>query len=163
MAWYLHICKHNEQAAKEAQMKRKILVGFVILLVFFLGSTKAFAHRRQPKPTSPHYLTFTFVINPTGLGYKHHLRSNFYLTGDLDYRPGEEDLLFRTGGAYQFPVKILIFRFYGGGGVQFSRNIGYEYPYAVVGSRFLFLYAEVIYGLVSYASPEYRLGFAVNF
>lgn len=163
MARYLHIYGHNEQAAKEAHMKKRILVGFVIVILLFLGSTQVFAHGRRARATSPNYLTFTFVINPTGLGYKHHLHRNLYLTGDLDYRPAHEDLLFRAGGAYLFPVKILIFRFYGGGGVQFSRNIGYEFPYAVVGSRFLFLYAEVIYGLASYVTPEYRLGFAVNF
>jgi hypothetical protein len=143
-------------------MKKAAILGFAIVLLLLMTSVDLFGHKGRSRP-SEHYLTFTFVVNPSGLGYKHHLANNLYLSGDVDYRHENADLLFRTGGAYFFPVKILIFHFYGGGGAQFSRNVGYQYPYVVVGTHFLFFYTEMIHALESHTSPEYRFGFSVRF
>jgi hypothetical protein len=143
-------------------MKKAMIAGFVIVLLLLVSSVDLFGHKRRSRPAN-HYLTFTFVVNPSGLGYKHHLAKNLYFMGDLDYRHDRADLLFRTGGAYFFPVKILLFHFYGGGGAQFSRNTGYQFPYVVVGTHFLFFYTEMIHAIESRATPEYRFGFSVKF
>jgi len=103
------------------------------------------------------------VINPSQIGYKQHLGKNMYATGDMIYQHDQNDLLFRLGGAYYIPVKVLFFRFYGSAGYQFARNNGNEYAYAAVGTHFWFLYTEILHPIQSRAAPEYRLGFQVKF
>ncbi len=139
-----------------------MIASVIIVLLLLVSSVDIFGHKHRFR-RADNYLTFTFVVNPSGLGYKHHLAKNFYFTGDLDYHSEREDLFFRTGGAYFIPVQVLIFRFYTGAGAQFSRNAGYQYPYLVVGTHFLFFYTEMIYAMEQRATPEYRLGFSVRF
>jgi len=86
-----------------------------------------------------------------------------YATGNLDYRQSVDDLEFQAGAVYMFPVKILIFRLYTGGGYQFSRNEGYQYPYVTVGTNFLFLFSEVIYPMETATDPKYRFGLSFKF
>jgi len=73
------------------------------------------------------------------------------------------DLEFQASAVYMFPVKILIFRLYTGGGYQFSRNEGYQYPYVTVGTNFLFLFSEVIYPMETATDPKYRFGLSFKF
>jgi hypothetical protein len=137
-----------------------VLSGFC-LLAFCVSD--AFAHgKRFHSPE--HYLNLSlFVFHPASLGYKHLLAQNIYLTGNLDYIRSEEDLLFQAGAAYMIPAKILFFRFYGGGGMEFSRNRGYLYPYVMAGTNFWFLFTEAAYPLRSNEEPLYRFGFSISF
>ncbi len=134
-----------------------------LILILILGSSlPAAGHTRHIRPAK-NFLTFSFVINPSQLGYKHHLGKNFYATGDLIYKQENIDLLFRAGGAYYLPVKVLFFRFYGASGYQFARNSANDFPYVAVGTHFWIFYSEVLHPLKNRTSPEYRLGFAVRF
>ncbi len=129
-----------------------------LLLLILMGGILS-AKERTPKG----YLNFSFFINPLDIGYQHRLVDNLYATANLDYQGSDSDLKFRTGAVYSIPRKIIIFRFYGGGGFQYSRNQGYQYPYLAVGTRFLFLFSEILHPIESHATPEYRLGFSVKF
>ena len=146
-------------------MKRSLTVGIMGLLVFSFCAVGSFAERRGPRSfqSKNHFVSFSFFINPVSLGYKHRLEGNMFLTGDMDYVSSDSDLRFRIGAAYVMPRKILIFRLYGGGGIEMSRNRGYRHPYVVVGTKFLFLYTEIIHPLRSHSSPTYRFGFSFTF
>ena len=146
-------------------MKRYFTVGLIGALVFAFCSAGAFAKHRGQRSYHPpnNFVTFSFFINPASVGYQHRLSGNLFLTGNMDYVSSDSDLLFRAGAAYMLPRKILIFRPYGGGGIEMSRNHGYMYPYAMVGTKFLFLYAEVVHPLQSHSTPCYRFGFSFSF
>lgn len=143
-------------------MKKMMLMGLLVMLVLFLCvdtvSAKTGRHRGDDN-----YLNVSFLINPAGIGYMHHFGKNLYFLGNIDYRNEYSDLQFRTGGAYLFPVKVLIFRFYSGAGVQFSRNDGYQYPFVMIGTKFLFLYTEMLHPMEKGRSPEYRAGISIKF
>jgi len=143
-------------------MKKTTFAGMLAILLILGTVIPALGHSHRFQPAK-NYLTFSFVINPSQIGYKHHLGRNLYATGDLVYQHEHSDLIFRMGGAYYIPVKVLFFRFYGAGGYQFARNNGNEYPYVAVGTHFWFLYTEVLHPIESRATPEYRLGFQVKF
>lgn len=143
-------------------MKKALLISLLAVLLIGLGTSDVFAQKRR-RSHNDNFLNLTFLVNPAGLGYMHHLGKNVYATGTLDYNHSESDLAFRLGGAYLFPIKVLIFRFYGGGGFQLSRNEGYQYPYVHIGTKFLFLYTEIIYPMEKRLTPEYRLGFSFRF
>ncbi len=92
---------------------KKTALGTILAILLILGSAiPASGHSRRFQPAK-NYLTFSFVINPSQIGYKHHLGKNLYATGDLVYQHEYSDLLFRVGGAYYIPTKVLFFRFYG--------------------------------------------------
>lgn len=142
----------------------KKIISTIATASLFICLSTADLSAKHRKPSYPdNYLTFTFFVNPIGIGLKHHLGSNVYATGNLDYRDAISDLQFRTGAVYFFPVKILIFQFFTGGGIQLSRNDGYQYPYVTIGTNFLFLYTEMIHPIESRTSPEYRFGFSFKF
>jgi len=140
-------------------MKRIVILSLTGLLLLSLMGGIVSAKDRAPKG----YLNFSFLINPLDIGYQHRFVDNLYGTANLDYQGSETDLKFRAGAVYLIPRKIIIFRFYGGGGLQYSRNQGYQYPYLAVGTRFLFLFSEIIHPIESQATPEYRLGFSIKF
>jgi len=106
------------------------------------------------------YLSFS-LLTPFGLGYKHHLGRNFYFVTDLDYE--KKDLRIRIGAAYFFPFNVLIFRFYSGGGLQYSRNDGFHYPYLTIGTRYLIFYNEIIHPWKKDLKPEFRFGLSFGF
>ena len=109
------------------------------------------------------YITLSFFFNPRGVGYKHRVYDSLYLKGDMLYSGEDNDLWFRFGGDYVIPHKIWIFRLYGGAGLQFSRNCGYQYPYLNLGTSFWVLYWEVVHPLEHGAFPGYRFGFSFKF
>ena len=131
-------------------------------IIILLSPLSLFAEDRHREPAD-HYLTMTCFVNPLSLGCQHHLGKRFYATADVDYLGSEKDLEMRTGAVLAFPVKILFFHFYGGGGVQFSRDQGYQYPYLSIGTRFLFFYSELIHPWREKMSPSYRFGFSFSF
>jgi hypothetical protein len=137
-------------------------MGFLVF-TFCVANTSA-EHRRPRSYQAPdNFVTFSFFIHPISLGYQHRLTGNLFLTGNMDYVNSESDLLFQAGAAYMIPRKILFFRFYGGGGIEMSRNHGYMYPYVMAGTKFLFLYAEIVHPMQSKSSPNYRFGFSFSF
>ena len=146
-------------------MRKFLTIGLLGLLVFAFCAMGTFAeHRRSRSYQAPdNFITFSFFINPISLGYKHRLTGNVFLTGNMDYVSSDSDLLFKAGAAYMLPRKILFFRLYGGGGIEMSRNHGYMYPYVVAGTKFLFLYAEIVHPMQSHSTPNYRFGFSFAF
>ena len=144
----------------------KILpIGVIGLLLFSFCATDTYAqHRRSRSYQTPdNFVTFSFFISPASVGYKHRLSGNLFFTGNMDYVSSESDLLFQAGAAYMLPRKILFFRLYGGGGIEMSRNHGYMYPYVMAGTKFLFLYAEIVHPMLSHSTPNYRFGFSFTF
>lgn len=143
-------------------MKRLFVIIFLGASIIMASSSGIIA--KTHKSSSPkNYLTFSFFLRPASLGYKHHLFDNLYATGNLDYRSSTKDLEFQVGAAYFIPRKILIFRLYGGGGYQFSRNKGYQYPYVSIGTQFFFLFSEIIHPLRGGMDPQGRFGFFFKF
>jgi len=144
-------------------MKKYITVSFLVILIIAFSATDTFARGKKFK-ASDHYLNLSlFIFYPASIGYKHLVSRNVYLTGNLDYVDGDKDLLFQTGAAYMIPRKILFLRVYGGGGLEFSRNHGYLYPYVMIGSNFWILFAESVHPLQSRESPRHRFGFSFSF
>ena len=145
-------------------MKKSLMIGLMGLLIFAFCATDTIAkHRRsQPYRSQDNIVTFSFFINPVSVGYKHRLTGNVFLTGNMDYVSSDSDLLFQAGVAYMLPRKILFFRPYGGGGIEMSRNHGYMYPYVSFGTKFLFLYAEIVHPLQNKSTPNYRFGFSFS-
>ena len=146
-------------------MKKYLMIGMMGLFVFvFCAADICAGHQRSRPYRSPdNFVTFSCFINPLSLGYQHRLTGNLFLTGNMDYVSSETDLLFRGGAAYMLPRKILFFRLYGGGGIEMSRNHGYMYPYVMAGTKFFFLYAEIVHPMQSKSTPNYRLGFSFSF
>jgi len=146
----------------EEQMKKILLISHLTILIIFLLSASGYAEEKKYLAPN-HFLTFSFFINPVNIGYKHRVSDNIYATANLDYRSSINDLEFQAGAVYLIPRKILIFTLYGGGGLQASRNEGFQYPYVTIGTNFLFLFTEIIHPLESGMEPDYRFGFSFKF
>jgi len=143
-------------------MKKYVAVGLLGFFIMAWSSAGESVHQNRFR-TPENYLTFSFFFHPLSVGYKHLTFPNVYLTGNLDYRRSDSDLMLQAGAAYMIPRKILIFRLYGGGGLEFSRNRGYMYPYLMVGTNVWILNWEIVYPLRSHESPYYRFGFSFAF
>lgn len=144
-------------------MKKYITVSFLVISIIVFSANDTFARGKKFK-ASDHYLNLSlFIFYPASIGYKHLVSRNMYLTGNLDYVDCDKDLLCQTGAAYMIPRKILFLRVYGGGGLEFSRNHGYLYPYVMIGSNFWILFTEIVHPLRSERDPRYRLGFSFSF
>lgn len=144
-------------------MKKILSISLLGVLIILISASGAFARSYHRDYGTKNYLTFSWFLKPASLGLKHRLFSNVYATGNLDYRDSINDLEFQAGAVYLFPVEIIIFKFYAGGGYQFSRNEGYQYPYVTVGTNFLFLFSEVIYPMRSGMDSKYRFGLSFKF
>lgn len=143
-------------------MKRYLMISSLALLIMGLCATDVFAGHKKFK-TPEHYVTFSFFIHPCSIGYKHLVLRNLYLTGNLDYCSSDEELLLQTGAAYMIPRKIIIFRFFGGGGIEFSRNNGYMHPYVMVGTKLWIIHFDIVHPLRQNREPGYRFGFIFSF
>jgi hypothetical protein len=155
--------KHSKSIDTEASMKKQIALGLLGLAVLALIATSASAdYRRHRTPERYVNLSF-FVLRPMDVGYMQRVARNVFLTGNMEYESDEKDLRFQAGAAYMLPHKFLFFRLYGGGGVEFSRNNGYMYPYVSVGTHFWILYTEIVHPLRSNREPSYRFGFSLAF
>ncbi len=91
-------------------MKKYRIVVLVVLMNAVLGGQNLFAHKKKPE-LPDHYLTFSFVIHPASVGYKHRVASSTYLTTNLDY-VGSSNLSGRTRHFPWFLGAILSFNFY---------------------------------------------------
>lgn len=143
-------------------MKKLFMATLLIILMMVMCTGDVFAKSSRREPAQ-NYLTFSWLLRPASLGLKHHLGGNVYLTGNLDYKSSINDLEFQAGAVYLFPMKIIIFKLYSGGGFQFSRNEGYQCPYVMVGTHFWFLFSDVVYPLDSGGSNTYRFGLSIKF
>jgi hypothetical protein len=143
-------------------MKKYVAVGLLGFFIAALSSADASVHQNRYR-TPENYLTFSFFLRPLSVGYKHLTFPNVYLTGNLDYVRSDSDLYLQAGAAYMIPRKILIFRLFGGGGLEFSRNRGYLYPYVTIGTNVWILNWEIVHPLRSHESPKYRFGFSFSF
>jgi len=143
-------------------MKKYMTVALLGFFIVALSSADASRHQNRFR-TPENYLTFSFFFHPLSVGYKHLTFPNVYLTGNLDYVSSDSDLLLQAGAAYMIPRKILIFRLFGGGGLEFSRNHGYMYPYVMIGTNVWILNWEIVHPLRSHESPTYRFGFSFSF
>ncbi len=143
-------------------MKKLFLIILLISLATLLSSNELFARSPRSYPDQ-NYLNFSWFLRPASLGIKTRLFSNVYATGNLDYRKSIDDLELQAGAVYMFPVKILIFKLYAGGGYQFSKNEGFQYPYATVGTNFWVFFTEAVYPLDSRAESKYRFGLSIKF
>ncbi|MCK4931964.1 MAG: hypothetical protein KAT01_07350 [Candidatus Aminicenantes bacterium] len=142
--------------------KAVMIISLVSLLMMGICIDDVLASSKKNQP-SDNYLTFSFVIYPVSVGYKRQVVHGFYFTGNVDYVGSNEDLYFQGGAAYMIPRKFWIFWFYGGGGWQFSRNHGYQFPYMTLGTRVWFLSWEVVYPLQRGEETGYRFGFSFAF
>jgi len=143
-------------------MKKIFLISIMMVFIISISSNEIFAKSHRDS-LSKNYLTFSWFFKPASLGAKLRIANNMYATGNIDYRDSTKDLEFQGGAVYLFPPKILIFKLYAGGGYQFSRNEGFQYPYISVGTNFLFLFSEVVYPMKSGLDPKYRAGFSIKF
>jgi hypothetical protein len=143
-------------------MRKLFLTGILMVLIISISSIEVLA-KSHSNSSSRNYLTFSWLFKPSSLGAKLRIANNTYATGNIDYRDSTKDLEFQAGAVYLFPPKILIFKLYAGGGYQFSRNEGFQYPYISVGTNFLFLFSEIIYPMKSNLDPKYRAGFSIKF
>jgi len=142
----------------------KALIIFTLASLFIVGiCIKDVSASQTKNQLADNYLTFSFVIHPVSVGYKRQVSRNFYFTGNIDYEDSSGDLFFQGGGAYMIPRKFWIFQFYGGGGWQFSRNHGYQFPYLSLGTRIWILSWEVVYPLQRAEETGYRFGFCISF
>lgn len=146
-------------------MKKVLIFLLIVFISYWIYGDEEVKIERPKELKMEKYirLNLTFPVNPVGIGYKHQIFKNVYATGNLDYYRSISDLEFRVGTEYLFPPKIVIFKFYSGCGVQFSRNNGYQYPYITVGTNFIFFYSEIVLPLKSGISPNYRIGFNFRF
>ena len=144
-------------------MRKFFSIIILMVLIISISSTEILANSSSDAKTK-NYLTFSlFVFQPSSLGTKVKVAENVYATGNIDYRDSNRDLELQAGAVYLFPKKFLIFKLYAGGGYQFSRNEGFQYPYVSVGTNFLFLFSDVVYPIRSGSDPKYRFGFSIKF
>lgn len=143
-------------------MRKLFSISILMVLIISISSTEILANSPRDS-SSKNYLTFSWFFKPASLGTKHRIANNVYATGNIDYRDSTKDLEFQAGAVYLFPARILIFKLYAGGGYQFSRNEGFQYPYISVGTNFLFLFSEILYPMKSGLEPKYRAGFSIKF
>ncbi|MDH4270943.1 MAG: hypothetical protein OEW18_03090 [Candidatus Aminicenantes bacterium] len=136
-----------------------------LILVLVLTVAPAWAHGRSGyAPLPSNYVNVSFAVwHPAGFGIQHRLATSVFLTGQLEYLKGDNDLLLQGGAAYMIPRKFWVFRLYGGGGLEFTRNESQVHPYASVGTKFWIFYTDVSHPLRSHADARYRFGFSFSF
>jgi hypothetical protein len=142
-----------------------IVIGACILALF---STPAAAHHREwswSRNENPNQMVTAslFIFRPWSAGFRQRIVPNVYLTATMDYHKDDQDLRFQAGAIYRLTRKVLFFRLYGGGGLEFSRNDGYLYPYLTVGADFWIFYSEVSHPLKEDREPTTRFGFRFSF
>jgi hypothetical protein len=143
-------------------MKKLIFIVLILLLFLLLTGASVFARHDDLRPPSS-FINLYRIDHKIAAGLKQHVLTHIYATGNLEYRSEASDLELQFGTVYLLPQKILFFRLYGGTGLQFSRNEGYQYPYLVLGTHFLFFFSEVIHPWHGKMEPKFRGGFSFHF
>lgn len=121
------------------------------------------------------FVNVYWVDRNLALGLKQDIWHRIYATGNIEFASAETDLLLQVGAVHVLPREVVFLRingekvisfnlyFYGGGGLQFSRNEGYNYSYLLLGFNYLFLFSESVYPLSEVKGPQYRWGFSFRF
>ena len=133
-------------------MKKYSIIIFLWFLLMGVFAVDSMAHSKK-----------TGNPSPFSVGLKHQLTKSIYVTGNMDYIGHDQNLIFQGGLAYMIPRKILIFRFYGGGGIEYSRNDYRADPYIMVGTKLWIIHFDMVHLLRQGATPGYRLGFMFSF
>jgi len=158
--------QHDVPHVLEETMKKRFAVILIGGCVLASTAVRAEAyHRRCHRYDSPRQMVTAslFVFRPWSAGFRQRLVPNVYLTATMDHHEDEQDLRFQAGAIYRIPRRLLFFRIYGGGGWEFSRNDGYQYPYLTVGADFWIFYSEVSHPLRAEQDPTTRFGFRFSF
>jgi len=147
---------------------KKILLTVILIAACVLSVFSApieSDHRHHFGSSSPRQMVTAslFIFRPWSAGFKQRLAPNVYLTGTMDYIKDDKDLRFQAGAIYRMSRHLLFFHLYGGGGLEFSRNDGYLYPYLSVGADFWIFYTEVSHPLKAEQEPTARFGFRFSF
>jgi len=152
-------------------MKKALIIVLIVTLTILAGQLLPAAdyehsghkHSSHESQAPGSFVNLYLLKGNVAAGLKLQLFWNIYATGNVQYLDSADDLEFQAGAIYLFPHKILFFRLYGGGGVQMSRNEGYQYPYVVLGTDFLLFFSEVIHPLSKGMQPKFRAGFSFHF
>jgi hypothetical protein len=156
---------------------KKYIVVLLVLILIGAGSLQVLA---ADFPKDAHILPASFlnlywVDQSFSMGIKQSIFKPVYATANMEFDQADADLRFHLGAAYVLPKELVVLRvegekviyfnlyFYGGGGCQISRNEGYQYPYLLLGTNYLFLFAESVYPLADRIEPQFRSGFSIKF
>jgi len=142
-------------------MKKVLIIIILIVVLMLLTQITLLAHQQHQAPAS--FLNLYKNDGTIAAGLKQYVIKRIYATANIQYLDSATDLEFQAGAAYLLPYKILFFRLYGGTGLQMSRNEGFQYPYVMLGTDFLFFFSEVIHPLSPHMEPKFRAGFSFHF
>jgi len=143
-------------------MKKMIAAALFLAMALIMVPDARAHHDEFYAPRNILNVSFN-VFRPSSLGYKHRVGERLYVTGALEYKASDDDLAVQGGAAYFFPVKILFFRPYGGGGLEYSRNLEAVYPYVTAGMSFGIFFTEFNHPLYREASSRFRFGLGIKF
>ena len=145
-------------------MKKAPTIILLAVISILAGQIAALGYSRAPRSWAPgSFINLYTLDSHIAAGLKERVFGRFYAQGNVQFRDASSDLEIQAGMSYLLPVKVLFFRFYGGAGLQFSRNEGYQYPYVSMGTDFLFFFSEALYPMQAGQSPQIRGGFSFHF
>lgn len=138
---------------------------FFLVALLLIGATPTLvsADTGQKKYHPSGFLQLYETETNLSCALKFHLWSNIYAGTNIEYYSSINDMKLHLGVVYLLPHEFLFFRFYGGGGYQYSRRNGAEFSYLVLGSHFLFLFSEVLYPWEIEAEPLVRFGLSFKY
>lgn len=142
-------------------MKKALIIVIIVTLTILAAEFLAAATHDSCTPGS--FINLYKSNGNIAAGLKQQVFRNIYASGNVQYFNSASDLELQAGAVYMLPHKVLFFRLYGGTGLQMSRNEGFQYPYIVLGTDFLFFFSEAIYPLKSELGPKFRGGFSFHF
>ena len=142
-------------------MKKALIIVIIVTLTILAAELLAAATHDSRTPGS--FINLYKSDGNIAAGLKQQVFRNIYASGNVQYFNSASDLELQAGAVYMLPHKVLFFRLYGGTGLQMSRNKGFQYPYVMLGTDFLFFFSETIYPLKSELGPKFRGGFSFHF
>ena len=147
-------------------MKKSYRLSMVLLVALLLiGGTPllASAATGQKKASPNGFLQLYETEANLSCALKFRLWSSLYAGTNIEYYSSAQDMKLHLGAVWFLPHEFLFFRFYGGGGYQYSRRNGTDFSYLVLGSHFLFLFSEVLYPWEIETEPLMRFGFSFKY
>ena len=141
-------------------MRNPLFILFLAIFLVLAGNIEAKASADGDSQT---YINLYQADEALAFGFKERLWDNGYATINLEYSNPSRDLGLAMGGVGFFPGEVLFFKLYAGGGLAFSRDHGYEYPYFIVGTHYIWFFSEAVYPWQEGREPFYRSGFSFRF
>ena len=156
---------------------KKFFSSILVLVLICTASVQALAadFLKDAHILPESFLNLYWIDRSFSMGIKQSIFKPVYATANMEFAQADADLRFQLGAAYVLPKELVVLRikeekiiyfnlyFYGGGGCQFSRNEGYQYPYLLLGTNYLFFFAESVYPLADRIEPQFRSGFSIKF